>query len=201
MNITTNSKGKDYIIGDLHGCYDLLMDKLGKVGFDEKKDRLFSVGDLIDRGPKSLECLSLVFEPWFFSVRGNHEQDMFDSMESEHEFKIWSIWRDWVEKVDDIKSMIIKAQDKMPFWITLRFGNESIGIVHAEPPDRWDLIDSCSKDMLLTGRDMKWIPIAGIDKVYVGHTGSPEPYEVGNTRHIDTTAFHTGILTMEELWR
>lgn len=75
-----NTNGTDYVIGDLHGCYDLLMDKLKEISFDKSRDRLFSVGDLIDRGPKSLECLGLVYEPWFHAVRGNHEDMAVECM-------------------------------------------------------------------------------------------------------------------------
>ena len=71
--LPANNQGKDYVIGDLHGCYELLERLLNAVEFDKSRDRLFSVGDLIDRGPESLRCLQLLEEPWFFSVRGNHE--------------------------------------------------------------------------------------------------------------------------------
>jgi serine/threonine protein phosphatase 1 len=38
------------------------------------KDRLFSVGDLVDRGAESDEVLQFLDQPWFFAVQGNHEQ-------------------------------------------------------------------------------------------------------------------------------
>ncbi|MFD2437195.1 metallophosphoesterase [Modicisalibacter luteus] len=60
-----NKRGHDYLVGDLHGQYALLQTMLSRVGFDQDKDRLFCVGDLVDRGPDSLACLSLAFEPWF----------------------------------------------------------------------------------------------------------------------------------------
>jgi serine/threonine protein phosphatase 1 len=68
-----NILGKDYVIGDLHGCYSLLERLLDAVKFDYVYDRLFSVGDMIDRGPDSLRCLELLTKPWFFAVQGNHE--------------------------------------------------------------------------------------------------------------------------------
>lgn len=71
--IEGNRQGRDFIVGDLHGYYSLLMDGLRQVNFDFNKDRLFSVGDLIDRGPESLKCLSLLKEKWFFAVMGNHD--------------------------------------------------------------------------------------------------------------------------------
>ena len=48
-----NNKGRDYVVGDIHGCFSLLSKELYEIGFDEKTDRLFSVGDLVDRGTES----------------------------------------------------------------------------------------------------------------------------------------------------
>jgi serine/threonine protein phosphatase 1 len=81
-SLPANCQGKDYIVGDLHGCYDLLQRVLGEVGFDTTCDRLFSVGDLIDRGPDSLRCLELLNEPWFYAVKGNHEDMMLEFFQS-----------------------------------------------------------------------------------------------------------------------
>jgi len=78
IEIPLNEKGKDYIVGDLHGNYYLLLEALKKINFDPDKDRLFSVGDLVDRGPNVYECLKLLDEPWFFAVKGNHE-NMFQT--------------------------------------------------------------------------------------------------------------------------
>lgn len=80
--LPTNTLGKDYVVGDLHGCYGLLERLLNEVDFDKTRDRLFSVGDLIDRGPESLRCLQLLKEPWFYAVRGNHELMMLDFFSS-----------------------------------------------------------------------------------------------------------------------
>jgi len=71
-----NRLGRDFVVGDLHGCRNLLEIRLKKIGFNFQNDRLFSVGDLIDKGPDSFATLSLIMEPWFFPVMGNHE-DMF----------------------------------------------------------------------------------------------------------------------------
>lgn len=76
--ISENNEGKDYIVGDLHGNYYLLEEALKKINFNKEKDRLFSVGDLVDRGPNVYECLKLLDEPWFFAVKGNHE-NMFQT--------------------------------------------------------------------------------------------------------------------------
>lgn len=68
-----NHHGRDFVVGDLHGHRALLERALADAGFDTARDRLFSVGDLIDRGPASMETLALLDEPWFHAVMGNHE--------------------------------------------------------------------------------------------------------------------------------
>jgi Ca2+-binding RTX toxin-like protein len=78
QKLPTNTEGKDYIVGDLHGCYTLLDRLLSEIKFDLSKDRLFSVGDLADRGPDSLRCLQLLDEPWFYTVQGNHEEMLLE---------------------------------------------------------------------------------------------------------------------------
>jgi serine/threonine protein phosphatase 1 len=78
VKLPKNCLGKDYVIGDLHGCLDLLQQLLAAVQFDQTRDRLFSVGDLIDRGPNSLDSLQLLAEPWFYAVQGNHERMLLD---------------------------------------------------------------------------------------------------------------------------
>src|SRR5699024_8088291 len=62
------------------GCFGLLDTLLAHIGFDRTADRLFSVGDLIDRGPGS-ECVCEWLEqPWFHAIRGNHEAMLLDSV-------------------------------------------------------------------------------------------------------------------------
>jgi len=49
-----------YIIGDLQGCYDELMTLLKQINYHPKHDELWFAGDIVNRGPKSLECLEFV---------------------------------------------------------------------------------------------------------------------------------------------
>jgi len=75
-----NAAGRDYLVGDLHGHRERLERDLERIGFDRRTDRLLSVGDLIDRGPDSLGTLSLIEEPWFHGVLGNHELMLLHSL-------------------------------------------------------------------------------------------------------------------------
>lgn len=68
-----NPLGRDLIAGDVHGHFSRLAAALDAVAFDPVRDRLFSVGDLVDRGPESDHALDWLARPWFYAVSGNHE--------------------------------------------------------------------------------------------------------------------------------
>lgn len=62
-------------IGDIQGCYDSLQELLSKINFDPKVDTLWLAGDLVNRGPKSLEVLEYLYsiKESVVIVLGNHD--------------------------------------------------------------------------------------------------------------------------------
>lgn len=76
MHLQINATGRDIVIGDLHGHYNEFFALLKQINFDPLVDRVFLTGDIVDRGPLSYECIQLLFEPWFYSVLGNHDRNL-----------------------------------------------------------------------------------------------------------------------------
>lgn len=67
------------MVGDIHFKTRELHKGLQALSLDRSVDRLIAVGDRIDRGPGMLDGLKLLGEPWFYTVRGNHEQMLIDT--------------------------------------------------------------------------------------------------------------------------
>src|SRR3990167_8973801 len=103
-----------YAIGDVQGCYDELRALLGRVGFNRAHDRLWFVGDLVNRGPKSLEVLRLVRElgDCAIVVLGNHDLHLITQHEG-FERKP-ERWEDALAGWDRLR-VIVNAMTRMRF--------------------------------------------------------------------------------------
>ena len=58
--IDPNPAGRDFVAGDVHGEFPTLERLLDQVGFETSRDRLFALGDLVDRGPDSAAALDWI---------------------------------------------------------------------------------------------------------------------------------------------
>lgn len=210
-----NSAGRDYVVGDVHGCFDLLRSALLEAGFNEGADRLFSVGDLVDRGPKSEQVVEWLAKPWFHAVRGNHEQMAIGVANGKHDlgnyFRNGGGW--FLALRDDDKIQIADALCQLPFCIEVETPEGLVGIVHAEvagndwrhftsalenaPSNnkRRELIEIAlwSRDRIRTGDQSE---VSGVSRVFVGHTPMKEWAVLGNVYYIDTGACFGKKLTL-----
>lgn len=212
-----NKKGRDFVVGDIHGMYEDLVYELYKVNFDSETDRMFCVGDLIDRGPWSSKCLRLVKEPWFFSTYGNHE-DLFLQAIAGKDHYTDLVWHqdggEWAksETRESLEELLTLAK-KLPYFITINHSSgKKIGICHAQAPTNdWNDLDALTPTELqasIWGRTvaMGKAPIGyvvkNVDYTFHGHTPSldAKPYRVSNCMFIDTGAcFAKGKLTVINL--
>lgn len=209
-----NASGRDFVVSDLHGCYDMLMTELAEIEFDQNRDRLFSVGDLIDRGPQSLKCLRLVQEPWFHSVMGNHEDMMVRAVLDNVSFRYWVLngggW--YLEEFGDdddmaLRDLCLYVRENLPLAITVDTKYGAVGICHAQPPsDDWQdtsYPDERAANTMIWSR--QWIErgheieVRNIFRTIHGHTPIDEPRQHANVLFIDTGACLGGELTLIDL--
>jgi serine/threonine protein phosphatase 1 len=150
--LPSNRLGRDFVVGDLHGCFDLLDRLLDFVRFDPGCDRLFSVGDLVDRGPDSLRSLEFLESPWFHAVRGNHEAMLLDyfgaylasgSLDDWQDVcrsDMWLNGGEWVAAAfveDGLRMMpsfdrLLESLQELPLMWVVGQGEERFHVLHAE---------------------------------------------------------------------
>lgn len=215
-----NEIGTDYCVGDVHGCFALLQATLDGMGFDPARDRLFSVGDLVDRGPESEQVLDWLRLSWFHPVQGNHEDlairyvtpGQRDAYHYAANGGAWLIGKTPPEQQEYAIELAV-----LPYAIEVETADGLVGIVHADVHggtwagmvERFAAVDSRNKLRAITddclwcrdriqAEDQSGVP--DVRAVIVGHTPLNRPAVLGNVYHIDTGAcFRGGYLTLIEL--
>ena len=67
-----------YICSDIHGCFDEFMELLKLINFSDD-DEMYIIGDVIDRGPKPIECIQYIMKKDnIHMLLGNHEEMMLN---------------------------------------------------------------------------------------------------------------------------
>jgi serine/threonine protein phosphatase 1 len=128
------------VVGDIHGRYDMFMRLLDRANYDPTKDVVYSVGDMIDRGPDSVKVLEFFQQERCYAVKGNHELMAMDID--------W--WDTWIHnggaecredlhrhgRDDDWMKDILRP---LPWVIEVGEDGEdgAFRIVHAEMPPGW----------------------------------------------------------------
>ncbi|GBG14808.1 serine/threonine protein phosphatase 1 [Novimethylophilus kurashikiensis] len=204
-----NSQGRDFVVGDIHGAFDLLVNALNLVEFNPDVDRLFLVGDLVDRGRYSKVAKDFLSQPWVHSTRGNHEQlflSLFANGKPSANELAWHVERNglgWVtELTQDEIAEFCRLFSALPFAIEVETVRGSVGLVHAEVPVGMDwatflrrisegdeqVIQSAiwgrtrAKQEIVSG-------VLGVDRLFAGHTPQAQGAKrFGNCYIVDTAA-------------
>src|SRR2546428_9325049 len=124
-----------YAIGDVQGCFDELQALLAQCAFEAGRDQLWFVGDLVNRGPKSLEVLRFVraLDDRAVVVLGNHDLHLV----AQHE----GVER---PRKDDTFSDVLTAPDRRELvdWLRRRpmmHADAGFAIVHAGLLPQWSI--------------------------------------------------------------
>ncbi len=123
-----------YAIGDIQGCYAEFRRLLDQIKFDPGHDQLWLAGDLVNRGPHSLETLRFVrgLGGAAITVLGNHDMHLLATV----------ILQVKSSKKDTLQH-ILKAPDcqELIHWLRqqpLFYYNEQFCMLHAGLPPQWD---------------------------------------------------------------
>ncbi|WP_421510570.1 protein-serine/threonine phosphatase [Enterobacter sp. JS8-1] len=198
-----------WVVSDIHGCYQWLMDALKRRHFNPYEDLLISVGDIIDRGPDCVKCLQLMDEKWFRAVRGNHEQMALDAIEN-NDYALWmSNGGIWFSALEDKRNALrlLNACRDLPHIIEITCANGLNVIAHADYPAAeyvWNKPVSAQRvlwdrDRLMGFMVGKGQGIQGADHFWFGHTPLDKRYDFNNLHYIDTGAVFDGFLTLVQL--
>lgn len=123
-----------YAIGDIQGCFDELLRLLDTISFNEQSDQLWFAGDLVNRGPKSLETLRFVksLGNSAITVLGNHDLHLLAA----------SCQPKIANKKDSLLPILeAPDRDELIHWLRHRplfHFNDDFCMVHAGVPPQWD---------------------------------------------------------------
>ena len=126
-----------YAVGDLQGCLEPLRCLLDKVQFDPSCDRLWLVGDLVNRGPQSLETLRFLFSirDSLTCVLGNHDLHLLAAAHNIERLKKSDTLQEILQAPDRNDLLDWLRQQKLLHYDEQR----DIALVHAGIPPQWTL--------------------------------------------------------------
>ena len=209
-----NQAGRDFVVGDVHGCFSRLSTELDRLEFNCNVDRLFSVGDLVDRGPQSSAVLDWLTRPWFHAVRGNHEQMALDYLAAAIDPDDYRLYGGlWFTELSLLRQQQTATHfDTLPIAIEVDTPSGLVGIVHGDCPfTSWEeLVEVLSSEnalviaeTCLSSREriikMDDSGVTGVARLFVGHTPVPRPMTLGNVHYIDTGAVFGNPLTVMQI--
>ncbi|MCQ3828456.1 metallophosphoesterase [Microbulbifer elongatus] len=146
--ISHNHTGRDFVVGDVHGHLKQLQKQLDALSFDPGSDRLFCVGDVIDRGPDSRAMLDFIDQKTVFSILGNHEAMMIAGFESPADVQLhFSNGGEWFYDLNrSEQSRLVDKVRQWPWAIEIDTGQGTAGLVHADVPESsWKMVQKLTK--------------------------------------------------------
>ena len=193
-------ESRTIVVGDIHGCYDELMELLEKADLGEN-DRVVSVGDLIAKGPKSREVLELFMtDARFSTVIGNHDLALRRRWNGE-DIELKPAQKEVHKYLKTEKDAYATFFNRLPFMIDLG----SHLVVHAGIRPNVELYSQTTGDLTrlrTLGPDREseegtpWYHVYyGEKTVLFGHWPAPEPRRGKKAMGLDTGCVYGHTLT------
>ena len=193
-------ESRTIVVGDIHGCYDELMDLLDHVKFGVG-DRLVAVGDLITKGPKNREVLEVFMnDSRFKTVIGNHDLALRRRWSGE-KVKLKTAQKATHQELKADKDRFLPFLNSLPFTIDLG----SHLVVHAGLRPQVELHSQTTEDLThlrTLGKDREskdgtpWYEVYDGEKVVLfGHWPAPEPRRGKMALGLDTGCVYGHQLT------
>lgn len=188
------------VVGDIHGCYDELLDLLAEARFAEG-DRLVAVGDLITKGPKSRDVLErFMSDPQFSAVIGNHDLALRRRWNGE-KFKLKDSQKPTNKELKKEKERYLPYLNSLPFTIDLgthlvvHAGLRPGVALHSQTTDDLTELRCLGPDR--TQREgTPWYDVYDGEKVVLfGHWPAPEPRRGKSAIGLDTGCVYGNQLT------
>ena len=148
--------GRDFVAGDIHGCFRTLELALARVGFEPGRDRLFSAGDLVNRGPHSMEASEWLEDGRIEdAVLGNHEAMVLNTLLNGG----GRVRTGWMSQLDGTRiERWIGALWRLPVAMTIATAHGDVEIAHAGIVDRnWHrTIEGIGSGIRRSSRPRSW---------------------------------------------
>ncbi|MBB3259127.1 serine/threonine protein phosphatase 1 [Paraburkholderia bannensis] len=197
-----NARGRDFVVGDIHGCMTAFEQLLAEIDFDTQRDRMFSVGDLIDRGEQSERALGLLENDWFYPVLGNHEEALCAVVDGRLPRHRWyELGGEWAQALSDGELAGYAARLRnLPLVRIVGEGPQRFNVLHAEFRGNDEQLsagnfEATVRRRMLWGRDLAFSVAPSrqdLSITYCGHTTMREVRQIGAHRYIDTGACSPG---------
>ena len=127
-----------YAIGDLQGCYDELIELLDRIKFDPVDDRIWFVGDLVNRGPRSLELIRFVkgLGKQAVTVLGNHDLHLLALSVGQSKHKEQDHTLDPILNADDRDELLDWLRHRPLMHNSKKYG---FSMIHAGLAPQWTI--------------------------------------------------------------
>jgi bis(5'-nucleosyl)-tetraphosphatase (symmetrical) len=127
----------DYAIGDVQGCFNTLSALLKKINFNIDRDRLYFLGDVVNRGTHSLETLRFIYsnKDNIDMVLGNHDFYLLFCAYTKKKLNKFDTFQDILNAPDKVN--LLQYLIERPLAILHK---ESL-LVHAGVPPQWSRSD------------------------------------------------------------